>query len=195
MALCLLVIRPDGLSQWLLVAGSAVVVVGYTNAFNFMDGINGISSLSVLVCGIWYAGLAYAYDFDGAATLGLAMAAAAVAFLPWNVPKAKIFLGDVGSYGLGVASVGLGLALWQHGAPLLAVLATVGDLCCRHGVGARQANSWAAGIGGRRTANTSTSGSLTVAGRTWRRPFSSRPSRWPSAQSGWWRGDDPGFWW
>jgi len=122
-ALCLLVIRPQVWSDWVLIAGSALVVIGYTNAFNFMDGINAISSLSIIVCGLWYAGLGLKYDFDAATVAGLAMAGAAAAFLPWNAPRAKVFLGDVGSYGLGIASIGLGLTLWWHAAPLLAVAA------------------------------------------------------------------------
>jgi UDP-N-acetylmuramyl pentapeptide phosphotransferase/UDP-N-acetylglucosamine-1-phosphate transferase len=36
------------------------------------------------------------------AGLGLVLAGAAFGFLPWNAPSARVFLGDVGSYGLGL---------------------------------------------------------------------------------------------
>jgi UDP-N-acetylmuramyl pentapeptide phosphotransferase/UDP-N-acetylglucosamine-1-phosphate transferase len=57
--------------------------------------------------------------------LGLALAGAAAGFLPWNLPRARVFLGDVGSYGIGmvVAATSLtavldGIPLWMAAAPL-----------------------------------------------------------------------------
>ena len=69
-------------------------VVWMTNLFNFMDGINGIAGIQViaLTAGalIWVADDAYKYIF-------LVLIFATLGFLPWNFPKAKIFLGDSGS--------------------------------------------------------------------------------------------------
>lgn len=76
-------------------------IVGLTNAYNFMDGINGIASVEAIVAG---AALAYLLlqggDRSGAA-IAIAVAAAAAGFLPWNFPRATIFMGDVGSGALG----------------------------------------------------------------------------------------------
>jgi UDP-GlcNAc:undecaprenyl-phosphate/decaprenyl-phosphate GlcNAc-1-phosphate transferase len=77
-------------------AGTAWLA-GFVNAFNFMDGVNGISGAHALVGGVTYACLAgWRHDGFGVAA-GLVLAAGAVAFLPWNAVRARVFLGDVGS--------------------------------------------------------------------------------------------------
>lgn len=73
----------------------------YVNAFNFMDGINGISGVSAIVAGLWYAWVGNRYGDDVAALWGLLLAAAALGFLIWNLPRAHVFMGDVGSYATG----------------------------------------------------------------------------------------------
>jgi UDP-N-acetylmuramyl pentapeptide phosphotransferase/UDP-N-acetylglucosamine-1-phosphate transferase len=75
-------------------------IVGVTNAFNFMDGINGIASLEAVICAVVLAGLmAQGGDLAGA-VFAAAVAGAAAGFLPWNL-GGSIFMGDVGSAGLG----------------------------------------------------------------------------------------------
>ena len=76
-------------------------IVGYVNAFNFMDGIDGISGLHATLVGLtWGVAGVVADDVLGLA-LGAVLAAAALGFLPYNLPRARVFLGDVGSYFLG----------------------------------------------------------------------------------------------
>ena len=65
--------------------------------------------------------------------LGLVLAGAAVGFLPWNAPRATVFLGDVGSYGIGGFIAGLsalaavwGLPWWWAAAPLVVYGADTG---------------------------------------------------------------------
>jgi UDP-GlcNAc:undecaprenyl-phosphate/decaprenyl-phosphate GlcNAc-1-phosphate transferase len=99
----------------------AVWLAGFVNAFNFMDGVNGISGAHALVGGVAYACLAGAkHDRFGVAA-GLALAAAAVAFLPWNALRARVFLGDVGSYSIGAALAVLAVRLITLGVPVEAV--------------------------------------------------------------------------
>jgi len=78
-----------------LAAISALVLV---NVWNFMDGIDGIAVSQALIAAIGYALL----DAPGA-LFGWILAAALAGFLPFNFPKAKIFLGDVGSGAIGYA--------------------------------------------------------------------------------------------
>ena len=108
-------------------AGLALVggmwLVAYTNAFNFMDGVNGISGLNATLAGGWYAMMALSEGHDALAVLALATAGGALGFLPWNFPQARLFLGDVGSYGLGMTIGYLALALVVRGAPWTLVLA------------------------------------------------------------------------
>ncbi|MCA1714611.1 MAG: glycosyltransferase family 4 protein [Gammaproteobacteria bacterium] len=77
--------------------GLALVLV---NIWNFMDGIDGLAASQALIAAIGYALI----GGPGEATwLALALAAACAGFLPFNFPKARVFLGDVGSGTLGYA--------------------------------------------------------------------------------------------
>lgn len=79
-----------------LLAFAAAMVL--TNAWNFMDGIDGIACTQAALVAIAYAATTTDIIVQW---LGWALAAACLGFLPFNFPKARIFLGDVGSGGLG----------------------------------------------------------------------------------------------
>jgi Fuc2NAc and GlcNAc transferase len=77
-------------------------VVGTTNFYNFMDGINGIAGLT----GIAGFGLVAFFSFFivenvPIAFMSIALSCACLGFLPLNFPRAKVFMGDVGSLLLG----------------------------------------------------------------------------------------------
>jgi UDP-N-acetylmuramyl pentapeptide phosphotransferase/UDP-N-acetylglucosamine-1-phosphate transferase len=79
-------------------------VVGYANAFNFMDGINGIAAGQALLSSLGMAGVALGAGgrwTSAPILLCLAVAGAAGGFLPHNFPRARMFMGDVGSAPLG----------------------------------------------------------------------------------------------
>jgi UDP-GlcNAc:undecaprenyl-phosphate GlcNAc-1-phosphate transferase len=112
---------------WLAMAAAVVAVwlVGFVNAFNFMDGVNGIAGAHALIGGVTYACLAgWRRDGFGVAA-GLALAAGAGAFLPWNAVRARVFLGDVGSYSMGAALAVLAARLVSLGVPIEAVAGPV----------------------------------------------------------------------
>jgi len=113
----------SGIPASAFVIVSVIGLVGYVNAFNFMDGINGISALNAAVAGGWYAWLGNNYALPGLATLGLAVVGSSLGFLPWNAPEARIFLGDVGSYALGLLLGGMAVVAWSSGVPLLLCIA------------------------------------------------------------------------
>jgi UDP-GlcNAc:undecaprenyl-phosphate/decaprenyl-phosphate GlcNAc-1-phosphate transferase len=110
-----------------VMAAAAVVVavwlVGFVNAFNFMDGVNGISAAHALIGGAVYAFLGWWRPDAFLAAAGAAVAAGALAFLPWNAVRARVFLGDAGSYGLGVALAVLAAYSVIRGIPPEAALA------------------------------------------------------------------------
>lgn len=100
-------------------------IAGYTNAFNFMDGINGIAGMQALTAGIGTAlvGTFVGLGSDHAAVLAAAViAGSALGFLPHNFPRARVFMGDVSSATLGfllatlavwiAAEAGLWLLFW-----------------------------------------------------------------------------------
>lgn len=73
--------------------------VSSINLVNFMDGINGLVASQVAVFAM---SLAISSDPPGVTPFyAIALAGACLGFLPWNFPRARIFLGDVGSGGLG----------------------------------------------------------------------------------------------
>ncbi len=77
-------------------------IVGSTNFYNFMDGINGIAGTTGVVGFGLYALFIYVAQIESSLLLlSVVMAAACVGFLPFNLPKAKVFMGDVGSIHLG----------------------------------------------------------------------------------------------
>lgn len=101
----------------------AFALVAAINVCNFMDGINGLAASQACLLA---AGLAVAFVESGSPGWGLlaaALAAACAGFLPFNLPRARIFLGDVGSGALGLLVGVLLLVAWLRGAlPLPAVL-------------------------------------------------------------------------
>ncbi|WNH50225.1 MULTISPECIES: glycosyltransferase family 4 protein [Stenotrophomonas] len=73
------------------------------NIWNFMDGINGIATTQAIL-----AGAAFALVLPGPLALaGVVLALACLGFLPFNFPRARIFMGDVGSGALGYAVAAL----------------------------------------------------------------------------------------
>lgn len=91
---------------WLAGPLAVVWLVGVTNFFNFMDGIDGLAAGQAVASCI---GVAVAAWSLGAVQFALVMAASAVGFLVLNRPPARIFLGDAGSTSLGFAIAGLPL--------------------------------------------------------------------------------------
>ena len=92
-----------------------VFIVGTANFYNFMDGINGISGITGI---IGFGMIAfYALYFGNSShlsTLAICMSISCVGFLPFNVPKAKVFMGDVGSILLGFVFSGLVVYLSEN---------------------------------------------------------------------------------
>ncbi len=77
-----------------------VFVVGTANFFNFMDGINGIAGISGAV-GFGLMGFAIIKEHTEMGLLCVFMVLACLGFLPFNIPRARVFMGDVGSILLG----------------------------------------------------------------------------------------------
>jgi len=75
--------------------------VGLTNAYNFMDGVDGLAATQGLVAGLGWTALAALNHEPWLSLLGLLLAAGCAGFLVHNWPPATIFMGDVGSAFLG----------------------------------------------------------------------------------------------
>ena len=90
-----------GLGRWPSVAVTVIWIAAITNAFNFLDNMDGLSAGVAAVCataflictiliGQWFV----------AATLALLLGSV-LGFLCWNFPPARIFMGDSGSLVIG----------------------------------------------------------------------------------------------
>ena len=94
---------------WLAAAFTVVWLVALTNAYNFMDGIDGIAAGQAIVAGLGWASLGAIMGSRDTMLLGLLLACAPAGFLMHNWPPAKVFMGDAGSGFLGFSFAALPL--------------------------------------------------------------------------------------
>ena len=106
---------------WAAVAAplTAAVALGFAvlmvNAWNFMDGINGIATLAAMaVAATVLAAGAITGGGEVPMALPALLLAAGLGFLPLNLPRARVFMGDCGSHGFGMAMAAL--VLWPSAA-------------------------------------------------------------------------------
>jgi Fuc2NAc and GlcNAc transferase len=86
----------------LLLVFYVVFIVSTANWFNFMDGINGIAGIAGIVGFSLLACYSHLSRADHSVmVLSICIALSCFGFLPFNMPKAKVFMGDVGSILLG----------------------------------------------------------------------------------------------
>jgi UDP-N-acetylmuramyl pentapeptide phosphotransferase/UDP-N-acetylglucosamine-1-phosphate transferase len=100
---------------WPLLAAIVIGIVWVTNLYNFMDGSDGLAGgmsmfgFCFLGAGAWLAG------DELLAIVCAIVAAASAAFLLFNFPPARIFMGDAGAVPLGFLAAALALAGWRDG--------------------------------------------------------------------------------
>ncbi len=111
---------------WLVASIWVLVVAGYMNLFNFMDGSDGLAAGVAVVNGVALALLA---DTGQWVVVPLILSASALGFLFWNRPPASVFMGDAGSlflgYGIAITGVMLiasGISAWAVGIALTPML-------------------------------------------------------------------------
>lgn len=96
------------LTGWLLLAG-VLGVVWMTNLYNFMDGADGLAGGMAVIGFGAMAVAAWEANANDMAMFCAAIAAAALAFLRFNFPPAKLFMGDAGSIPLGFLAASIGM--------------------------------------------------------------------------------------
>ncbi|MDQ6951578.1 MAG: glycosyltransferase family 4 protein [Mariprofundales bacterium] len=90
-----------GNSQFLLAMLSFLWLLGLTNAYNFMDGLDGIAASTAVIAALFFAMITFEQGSSFMYLVSLVVAAASAGFLIFNWPKGSIFMGDVGSAFLG----------------------------------------------------------------------------------------------
>ena len=92
-----------------------IIIVGVMNAYNLMDGIDGLSAGLTIIGLIAYTIIAIILGLNGLSLLFLAVLGSLIAFLRFNFSKKnKVFMGDAGSLVLGFLVVVSGISLIQE---------------------------------------------------------------------------------
>jgi UDP-GlcNAc:undecaprenyl-phosphate/decaprenyl-phosphate GlcNAc-1-phosphate transferase len=90
------------LSIWAAAAFTLVAIVGIVNAYNLIDGINGLAGSIALIASFFFGSWFYLTGHIEWATVAIAMLGALTAFLKYNFTPARIFMGDTGSLLIGL---------------------------------------------------------------------------------------------
>ncbi len=102
---------------WVGVVLTFIWIVALTNAYNFMDGIDGLAGGQAVTAGLGWAILGWLGNQPLAGTLALLAGSGSLGFLGHNWPPAKIFMGDVGSAFLGYTFAAIPVLFYSLSGP------------------------------------------------------------------------------
>lgn len=105
---------------WLAWPVTACWIVGLSNAFNLIDGVDGLATGVAILAGAACTAVLIVRGHQAEAMLLAALVGGALGFLVYNFPPASIFLGDGGSLVFGFVLATAAIAGWQKGATALA---------------------------------------------------------------------------
>ena len=88
---------------------TAVWLVGVTNAYNYLDGLDGLAAGSAAINLFCFSVILYSTGQYSLGLLAVSLIASCIAFLPHNFKCEKIFLGEAGSTFLGFILAGIGI--------------------------------------------------------------------------------------
>jgi FlaA1/EpsC-like NDP-sugar epimerase/UDP-N-acetylmuramyl pentapeptide phosphotransferase/UDP-N-acetylglucosamine-1-phosphate transferase len=103
-------------------------LVGSANAVNWLDGMDGLAGGLTLIASICLGLVAIIQGNELVAVLAFALMGAVLGFLPFNFPRARVFMGDVGSLFLGFILASLGVLLADQPYNLLRFVAPLAVL-------------------------------------------------------------------
>jgi len=86
---------------WMAIPLSALWLIGLTNAFNFVDGLDGLSAGLGLISASSLAGVLLMTQQPRGAAAAVVLAGSIIGFLPYNIHPARVFLGDSGATAIG----------------------------------------------------------------------------------------------
>lgn len=86
---------------WLAAPLSLLWLIGTTNAFNIIDGLDGLAAGLGLISALSLSAVFVLTQQPEAATVSLVLAGAIGGFLPYNMHPARMFLGDAGATSIG----------------------------------------------------------------------------------------------
>jgi UDP-N-acetylmuramyl pentapeptide phosphotransferase/UDP-N-acetylglucosamine-1-phosphate transferase len=86
---------------WICIPVTAFAIAGVANAYNIIDGFNGLASMVAVICLGAIAAVAFRVEDTLIIHLCILMIAPLLGFFIWNYPRGLIFLGDAGAYLIG----------------------------------------------------------------------------------------------
>jgi len=95
-------------SAWILVPFALLAITWFINLYNFLDGIDAYASIETISISL----ILFAFT---SISVTLIISACTLGFLIWNWPRAKIFMGDVGSTQLGFILIVFGIYFNNEG--------------------------------------------------------------------------------
>jgi phospho-N-acetylmuramoyl-pentapeptide-transferase len=94
---------------FLFIPFAAFVIISFANAFNITDGLDGLASGLYLICLLAFLSIASSLLNPALGVFIAFLAGSVAAFLYFNIYKARLWLGDVGSLSLGATLAVIGL--------------------------------------------------------------------------------------
>lgn len=105
------------LPVWLSILFSVFAIIGFSNALNLMDGLDGLASGLSIVMLVTFFMIGFLHNDELMITLSLTFIITLIAFLIFNWYPAKIFMGDSGSLTLGFTIAVLAVKSLEYMAP------------------------------------------------------------------------------
>ncbi|GAB6048817.1 glycosyltransferase [Methyloparacoccus murrellii] len=102
------------IAGYISISLTCLAVAGVANAFNLIDGYNGLAGVVAIIILLGLAYVAHQVDDPFVKNSALALVGAIAGFLIWNYPRGLIFLGDGGAYFIGFAIAELSILLVAH---------------------------------------------------------------------------------
>ena len=111
--------------SWFSIPATIFWIVGITNTFNLIDGLDGLAAGVAAISSITMSIVAVLNGKNLVATILLLVVGSALGFLPYNFHPAKIFMGDTGSLFLGFVLSAISIHGTIKGATAIAIVIPV----------------------------------------------------------------------
>ena len=107
---------------WFYIIFAAFIMIGFTNAVNLTDGLDGLATSITAIVSLFFAIAAFLVGNRALAVFMIALAGGCIGFLVFNRYPAKVFMGDTGSLFLGGALAAASIVLKM---PFILVIAGI----------------------------------------------------------------------
>lgn len=96
---------------WMQYPFTMLIILIFTNAFNFIDGIDGLATIIGIISSAIFGALFFIHGQIDFALLSICLTGALIGFLFYNYHPARIFMGDTGSLVIGFLIISFAINL------------------------------------------------------------------------------------